>query len=347
MKENSNTNVRLEDLARALKLSIATVSRAISDSPRVKPETKKKVKAMAEKMGYRPNQIAKILSSGKTNVIGVIIPRYDEPFFIEVCRGIDHVARKHNYRIVISSSRNSFKFEKENTEAFEKGVVDGVIMSFTHHTNTFKHIEELVKRGMPVVLFDNIPNSIKGTAKITIDDFKSAYQATELLIKNHNKSIGYISGTVLKSVFNKRYEGYKKAHQDYNQNLDTKYVLNCKSVHQEHEYQEVFQFLSKIKNMPNAFFCTTDNYAMLCIKALTKLGYNIPKDIEVIGFGNLHYSSMFTPELTSVSQPSFFMGEKAAELLISKIKKGYYQENHSDELILPTKIVRRETTRKL
>jgi LacI family transcriptional regulator len=97
--------------------------------------------------------------------------------------------------------------------------------------------------------------------------------------------------------------------------------------------------------MPDAFFCTTDNYAMLCIKALTKLGYKIPKDVEVIGFGNLHYSRMFTPELTSVSQPSFFMGEKAAELILSKIKRGFYQENQSDELILPTKIIRRETTR--
>jgi LacI family transcriptional regulator len=340
-----NSNVRLEDLARALRLSIATVSRAISDSPRVKPETKKRVKAMAEEMGYRPNQIAKSLSSGKTNVIGVIIPRYDEPFFIEVCRGIDHVARKHNYRIVISSSRNSFKFEEENTTAFEKGVVDGVIMSFTHHTKTFTHVDKMIERGMPVVLFDNVSEKIKGAAHVIIDDFQSAFKAAELLIKCKNKTIGYISGTIKKTVFNKRFEGFKKAHLVYNQEYDDSHILNCKSIHQEHEYQEVFNFLGKIENMPDAFFCCTDNYAMLCIKALTKLGYNVPKDVRVIGFGNLHYSSMFTPELSSVSQPSFYMGEKSAELLISKIEKGFYAENGDNEFILDTKIVQRETTK--
>lgn len=339
------SNIRLEDLARALKLSIATVSRAMSDSPRVKPETKRLVKAKAEELGYRPNQIAKSLSSGKTNVIGVIIPRYDEPFFIEVCRGIDHYARKYDYRIIISSSRNSFNFEKENTLAFEKGVVDGVVMSFTHNTNTFEHVEEMIERNMPVVLFDNIPKTIEGAGHLRIDDFQSAYEATKLLIENKNKSIGYISGTILKSVFNKRFEGFVKAHQDYNSWFDNAHILNCKSYHQEHEYQEVFSFLSKLEKLPEAFFCSTDNYAMLCIKSLIKLGYKIPEDVEIVGFGNLHYSSLFTPELTSVSQPSFLMGEKAAELLINKVKNNRYTEDDKAELILPTKLVYRDTTR--
>lgn len=339
------SNIRLEDLARALKLSIATISRAMSDSPRVKPETKARVIAKAKELGYRPNQIAKSLSSGKTNVIGVIIPRYDEPFFIEVCRGIDHIARKYDYRIVISSSRNSFEFEKQNTLAFEKGVVDGVIMSFTHKTSTFDHVQEMIDRNMPVVLFDNIPKTIEGAGHLRIDDYQSAYEATELLIKNNNNSIGYISGTILKSVFNKRFEGFVKAHQSYNRSFDSTHILNCKSYHQEHEYQEVFNFLSKLKTMPEAFFCSTDNYAMLCIKSLIKLGYKIPEDIEVIGFGNLHYSNLFTPELTSVSQPSFNMGEKAAELLLNKIVKGEYQDKANSELVLPTKIVLRGTTR--
>jgi len=339
------SNVRLEDLARALKISIATVSRAMSDSPRVKPETKARVKAKAKELGYRPNQIAKSLSSGKTNVIGVIIPRYDEPFFIEVCRGIDHIARKHDYRIVISSSRNSFRSEKENTIAFEKGVVDGVIMSFTHKTTSFEHVEEMINRNMPVVLFDNIPKIITGAAHLKIDDYRSAYEATELLIKNGNRSIGYISGTILKSVFNKRFEGFVKAHKDYKRKFEEEYIINCKSIHQEHENQEVYSFLSKLDRIPDAFFCSTDNYAMLCIKSLTKLGYKVPEDVEVIGFGNLHYSSLFTPELTSVSQPSFYMGEKAAHLLFNKIENGEYLENNQSELVLPTKIVLRGTTR--
>ncbi len=342
-----NNRVRLEDLARALKLSIATVSRAMSDSARVKPETKQKVMDMAKTMGYRPNQIAKSLSSGKTNILGVIIPRYDEPFFIEVCRGIDFYARKNNYRILISSSRNSFDYEKENVLAFERGTVDGVAMCFTHETNSYKHVEELIERKMPLVLFDNINKNVKGAGHVKIDDFNSAMNATEELIKHNNKCIGYIGGTSKKSVFNQRFDGFIEAHKKYHKTFEKQHVLNCKSYHQEHEFYEVFNFLSKLKEMPNAFFCSTDNYAILCIKSLTKLGYKVPNDIEVIGFGNLHYSSMFIPELTCVSQPSFKMGEKVAELLLNKIDNGFFisDVDQANEVVLPTKMIYRETTR--
>ena len=344
MKPEINNSTRLEDLARALKVSIATVSRAMSDSPRVKPETKKRVIQMAEEMGYRPNLIAKSLSSGKTNVIGVIIPRYDEPFFIEVCRGIDHYVRQHDYRIIISSSRNSFNYEKENVLAYERGTVDGVIMSFTHETKTFEHVDELIHRKIPVVLFDNINEKINGAGHVKIDDFSSAYKAVESLICNNKRNIGFIGGTSMKIVFNKRFDGFVEAHKKFEQTYDDKCILNCKSYHQEHEYHEVYNFLSKLKTMPDAFFCSTDNYAILCIKSLQKLGFRVPQDVEVVGFGNLYYSSMFSPELTCVSQPSFKMGEKAAEMLVRKINKDYYLPNHNDEEILPTKMVYRETT---
>lgn len=347
MYSEINDRVRLEDLARALKLSIATVSRAMSNSSRVKPETKERVLSKAKQMGYRPNQIAKSLSSGKTNILGVIIPRYDEPFFIEVCRGIDHYARKHNYRILISSSRNSYKYELENVLAFEKGTVDGIAMCFTHDTDSFKHVYELIDRKMPLVLFDNINCNIKGAGHVKIDDFNSALNAVEVLIKHDNKKIGYIGGTSKKSVFNERFEGFVKAHKKHQKPFDENHVLNCKSYHQEHEFYEVYHFLSKLKVMPDAFFCSTDNYAILCIKSLTKLGYQISRDIEVIGFGNLHYSNMFIPELTCVSQPSFKMGEKVAEMLLNKIDKGYFisESNQQNEVVLPTKIVYRDTTR--
>jgi len=347
LKTEINPRVRLEDIARALKLSIATVSRAMSDSSRVKPQTKKNVLDMADKMGYRPNQIAKSLSSGKTNILGVIIPRYDEPFFIEVCRGIDFYARKHNYRILINSSRNSFKYEKENVLTFERGTVDGVAMCFTHETNSFEHVEELIDRKMPLVLFDNISKKIKGAGHVKIDDFQSAFKAVEKLINKKNKSIGYIGGTSKKSVFNQRFKGFVEVHKKHQKLFNKKHVLNCKSYHQEHEFYEVFHFLSKLKEMPSAFFCSTDNYAILCIKSLTKLGYHVPKDIEVIGFGNLHYSSMFIPELTCVSQPSFKMGEKVAEMLLNKINNDYFisEEDKHNEIVLPTKMVYRETTR--
>jgi len=343
LNKRFNTSVRLEDIAKELKISIATVSRGLSNSPRVTSETKRKILDAAKKMGYRPNQIAKSLSSGKTYSIGVIIPRYDEPFFIEVCRGIDHYARKHDYKILISSSRNSFKYEAENIAAFESGTVDGIILCFTHETKSFKHIQQIIDKNIPLVLFDNINKIIEGAGHVMIDDFKAAYSAVKILL-SRNSSVGFISGVSKKSVFNHRFKGFEKAHDDCLQDYDPKHILNCKSIYQEHEYYEIYNFLSKLETIPESFFCSTDNYAMLCIKSLTKLGYQIPEDVEVIGFGNLHYSSLFTPELTCVSQPSFKMGEKAAELLISKIQNGHYLPNNDNKVVLETKLINRETT---
>lgn len=346
MKNNNQHVTRLEDVARALRISISTVSRSLSDSPRVKPETKKKVLEKAKELGYVPNQIAKSLISGRTGVLGVIIPRYDEPFFIDVCRGIDHFARKNKYRILISSSRNSFQYEKENIFAFERGIVDGVIISLTHETEACFHLQEIANRGIPLVIFDNIKEKIPGAAHVSIDDFAAAYEAVEFLAKkNEVDSIGFVGGSVLKKVFNKRFEGYKKALKDNHIPCQDDYILNCKSFHQEHEFYEILNFISKLQHIPSAFFCTTDNYAILCIKALQQLGYKVPQQVQVVGFGNLHYSHMFGLELTCVSQPSFKMGEKAAELLLSKIQQGqYFPDEEEDEVILPTKLVVRKST---
>ena len=338
-------NVRLEDIARELKLSIATVSRAMANDRRVKPETKKQVKAKAKQMGYRQNLIAKSLISGKTNVIGVIIPRYDEPFFIEVCRGIDQFARKNNYRILMSSSMNALKYEKENIQTFEKGTVDGVIISVTHETDSYNHIKELTSFNLPVVMFDNYHYCLKNTGHVRIDDEKAAFNAVDYLIRKGNHDIGFIGGTVKKTVFNHRYEGYVKAHNKSGVSYNTELTLSCNSIYQDYEYQEIYNFIENLSQLPDAFFCTTDNYAILLIKILKKFNIKVPDDVEVVGFGDLNYSKMLTPELSCVSQPSFKMGSKAAEMLISKINKGYYLPDRGHELVLSTRLIQRETTK--
>lgn len=346
MNKEKQTIIKLEDIAKALRVSISTVSRSLSNSSRVKEATRKKVREKADELGYIPNQIAKSLISGKTGVIGVIIPRYDEAFFIEVCRGIDHYARKHNYRILISSSRNSSRFEKENIMVFEKGIVDGLIISLTHQTKSQTHLQSMANRGTPLVVFDNMNEKIEGAMHVRIDDYSAAYEAVQFLAQKKTvQTVGFIGGTILKSIFNKRYEGYKDSLLSSDFSLKEEFVFNCKSMHQVHEYHEIYNFLSKLNQFPNAFFCSTDSYALLCIKALSKLGKRVPEDIQVVGFGNLHYSRLFNTELTSVSQPSFKMGEKAAELLLSKIIKGAYLPSEKiDELILTTKLIIRNTT---
>jgi len=338
----TKNRVKLEDIARKLNISIATVSRALDQNPRVKQSTQEKVLQMANAMGYMPNQIAKSLSSGKTNIIGVVIPRYDEPFFIEVCKGIDEYARKHNYRILISSSRNSYEYEKENLISFERGIVDGIILSPTHETENFIHLNNLVKKGMPMVLFDNIREKVSGADHVIIDDEKASFSATEFLIKKGRKKIAFIGGLKQKKVFQDRHKGYIAALKHYNIPLYPELILHF---NREFEYQEILDFFTHQKTTPDAVFACTDNYGLLAMKSLLKIGKKIPEEIAVVGFGDLGMGKIFVPSLTCVSQPSFEMGQKAAELLIKQLQE---KENttHNDKRVvkLETTLTEREST---
>ncbi|GAA4273073.1 LacI family DNA-binding transcriptional regulator [Aquimarina gracilis] len=336
--------VKLEDIARKLNISIATVSRALDKNPRVKLSTQEKVFKTAEAMGYMPNQIAKSLSSGKTNIIGVIIPRYDEPFFIEVCRGIDHYAREHNYKILISSSRNSFEFERENLSSFEKGIVDGIILSPTHETETFVHIKSIIKKGIPVVLFDNIREEVRGADHVIIEDDKASFSAVEFLIKKGKKRISFIGGIREKKVFQDRFKGYLDAMKKYNIPVYDDLILHCESLDREYEDVEIQNFFNKITAPPDAVFTCTDNYGLLTMKNLLRLGYKIPEDISVIGFGDLGLGEVFVPSLTCIAQPSFEMGQKVAELLIDQFNEPN-DVNHRKKVIkLKTELVLRDST---
>ncbi|MEW7290154.1 LacI family DNA-binding transcriptional regulator [Aquimarina sp. 2304DJ70-9] len=336
--------VKLEDIARKLNISIATVSRALDDNPRVKLSTREKVFKMAKVMGYMPNQIAKSLSSGKTNIIGVIIPRYDEPFFIEVCRGIDDYAREHNYKILISSSRNSFEFERDNLIAFERGLVDGIILSPTHETEMFTHIRSVIDKGIPVVLFDNIREEVQGADHVLIDDDKASFKAVEFLIQKGQKNIAFIGGIIEKKVFQDRYKGYINAMKKYNIPIQKELILHCKSLDRAYEDVEIQNFFNNIPIKPDAVFACTDNYGLLTMKTLLKLDYKIPKDISVIGFGDLGLGEVFVPSMTCIAQPTYEMGQKAAELLIEQLNEANDIDHPKKVIKLKTELVLRDST---
>ncbi|GAA4275605.1 LacI family DNA-binding transcriptional regulator [Aquimarina mytili] len=335
--------IKLEDIARKLNISIATVSRALDKNPRVKISTREKVFKMAQSMGYMPNQIAKSLSSGKTNIIGVIIPRYDEPFFIEVCRGIDDYAREHNYKILISSSRNSFEFERDNLIAFERGLVDGIILSPTHETEMFAHIRSVIKKGIPVVLFDNIREEVQGADHVLIDDDKASFNGVEFLIKKGKKNIAFIGGIIEKKVFQDRYKGYLDAMKKYNIPIREELILHCESLDREFEDAEIQNFFKNIPIKPDAVFTCTDNYGLLSMKTLLKSGYKIPEEVSVIGFGDLGLGEVYVPSMTCIAQPTYAMGQKAAELLIEQFNE--QNETHLKKVIkLNTELVLRDST---
>jgi len=297
--------IKLEDIARKLNISIATVSRALDKNPRVKLSTQEKV---------------------------------------FVCRGIDQYARKHNYRILISSSRNSFDFESENLASFERGLVDGIIVSPTHQTSNFEHFQNMIKRGMPIVLFDNIIEDLSGADQVLIQDQKAAQAAVEFLIKKGRKKIVFVGGVKEKKVFSDRFKGYQAALQKHNIPFREELVLHCRSFNREEEASDIKRFFANCKTTFDGVFANTDNHGLIAMKTLLHMKYQIPEQISIVGFGDLGVADMYVPSMSCVAQPSFEMGQKAAKLLIDQLKANTDGIHERKIITLDTKLVLRDST---
>ena len=203
--------IRLADLARALGISTATVSRALKDYPDISPETKKRVIALAKELNYRPNSLAAGLRNSETRIIGVIIPEIVNPFFAKVIKGIMEVAYEANYKVMLCQSDESFEKEVTDAEALLSSRVDGLLFSVSNDTHSFDHIYEFREAGSPVVIIDKTSPELEEFSSVMIDDFKAAQQASQALINGGCKRIAHITGPADVYTFARRREGYLKA----------------------------------------------------------------------------------------------------------------------------------------
>ena len=186
--------VTISDIAKDLNLNPATVSRALSNHPGISGKTKTAVQNAASRLKYKKNTIAASLQSGKTNVIGVIIPSAEINFFGSVVHGIESIANLHGYNVLIYQSNENMEHEAKGIETFLSARVDGILASIAKETTDFSHFKEVKAKGIPLVLFDRNNDKLK-IPSVVIDDFKGAFLATEHLIKQGYKRIAHISGS--------------------------------------------------------------------------------------------------------------------------------------------------------
>ncbi|TKC09562.1 LacI family DNA-binding transcriptional regulator [Pedobacter frigoris] len=341
-----NNSVTLKDIAKALNLSISTISKSLNDSHEISTDTKKLVLDYAQKHHYLPNRMAKGLKEGKSRSIGVVVCSLENNFAAQMLDGIDSASTDKSYQIIIMQSKESQKQERACIELLYAGGVDGILISPACETVDFSYLQSLQDSGLPVVLFDRLSDEIE-THKVGADNFKGAYDATVHLIKNGYKSIAHLNTNTILNIATERLNGYKQALEEYKLPYRADFLRSCDYTDTKKlnaDLEESIKYYMSLKKRPDAILTSTDQISTRCLALLNKLGYKIPEDIALIGFTNTDLADAFNPPLTTVHQPAFEIGQLAASKLISLIEKKS-QEPEYETILLDTTIQVRASTR--
>ncbi|MDE3234754.1 MAG: LacI family DNA-binding transcriptional regulator [Bacteroidota bacterium] len=337
--------VTIKDIAKALGLSTSTVSRALRDSYEISEETKQQVLQYAREINYRPNPIALSLKEKRSRSIGIIISEIANSFFSQAINGIESVANSKGYNVIITQSLESYEREVSNMQFLASRSVDGCIISVSTETSDYAHITDLFNKGLPIVCFDRVIEGIE-THKVTVDNFKGAYDATQHLIDTGHKRIAHLANSEFLSITKERMAGYKKALEDNGLPFKEQYVQY--SQHGGMIYSEVedaMNHLLKAKQKPDAIFASADKLTTNCMRFCKAKGIKIPKDIAVIGYSNLDLTDLISPSLSVVRQPAFEMGKVATDLLIQMIESKRPVTDF-ENIVLPAEVYARESSGK-
>jgi LacI family transcriptional regulator len=308
--------VTIYDIAEKLKVSIATVSRALKDDPVVNIKTRKKIFAMAEEMNYRSNTFARNLRNSTTQTIGVIVPKLNSSFMSSVIAGIENVLNTAGYHLIISQSSEEVEKEIASAKTMFNNRVDGLLVSLAYDTTDLSHFDIFSKKNIPVIFFDRVIDNPYYT-NILIDNRKAAKQATEHLISQGCKRIVHVTASSRLNVYEERLKGYKEALTAHKIKFDKKNVITGNLSLKAGE--AAAKLILKMKPLPDGIFVANDNCAVGCMLALKQVGIRIPEDIAFVGFNNDPVSKVVEPNLTTINYPGYEMGEVAAQTLINHL----------------------------
>lgn len=332
------TEPTIHDIARELNISASTVSRALNNHPRISLKTKEKIKAEAERLGYRPNTLASNLRNKKSNTIGIVVPLINRHFFSSVISGIEDIAFKAGYNVVISQSNDQAAKEISIVQSMFSNRVDGLIISIAMQSDTFDHLKLFSKKKVPLVFFDRAVPEIE-TDKIVVDDFTGGFRVTQHLIEQGYQRIAHLAGNLNLMTYLDRKRGYMQALKENNIAYDESLVI-INTLTSEEGIKAIDQLMS-LSNPPDALFCGNDTTALSSMIYLRDKGFKIPQQMGIVGFSNEPFSKVVSPSISTIAQPGFEMGQKAAQLLIRQIES---REANYQTIVLPTELIIRESS---
>jgi LacI family transcriptional regulator len=335
--------VSMKDIAKDLGISVVTVSKVLRHHPDIGEKTRKRVLKRAKELDYQPNVLARSLVTGRTYLIGLVVPDLLHPFFAEVAKALSTVVGQRGYSVIISSSEEDAELEAREIHQMVSRQLDAlVIASSSNETAAF---EKMDRQGQPYVLIDReIPGLVANF--VGIDDEAAGRMATEHLADQGCRTIAHIRGKD-NSTGMRRFEGYKQALQRRGLRLSDSNVAERPKVDIESRRHgaEAMRSLLKQRSRPDGVFCYNDPLAIGAMTAIVESGLRIPEDIAIIGCGNLHYDSELRVPLSSVDQHSQIIGERAAKIVLGTIESKV-RPNARCVILDPSLVVRSSTLRK-
>lgn len=305
------------DIAKKLDITAATVSRALNNNPKISAATCKLVLETANAMNYRLNKLAQSLQSGKSNSVGVIVPRINTNFFGSVIRGIEEELQPNGYHVIICQTHEDEKIEIENINTLLNAQVDGILMSISNVSEeSTQLIQRIVQKNVPLIFFDRkIP--VDGVSSVTIDDYEGAYLATKQLLLQGCDKIAHLSGNRALQIYENRFNGYKQALLDSGIAFNEKYVIQTKSTVESG--MDAAKKLLALPDPPNALFSSSDFAALGVIQELKEQKIQIPEDFCIFGFGNEPFTKYLELTISTVDQSPIEMGKRAARIFLEQI----------------------------
>mgnify|MGYP001774578806 CR=1 FL=1 len=331
----------MKDIARRTGLGLATIS-SYFNGGNVREKNRKKIEEAIEELHYEVNEVARGLKTNATKTIGVVIPELNNVFCSEIITGMEDVLRSHGYATIICDCRTDRKLEKEAVEFLTRKRVDGIINMPVDVSGT--HLKAFDRTGKPIVIIDR---KIQGLScdSVLVDNERAAEDAVEFLMENGHRNIGIIVGPQEIFTAQERLKGYYAAHEKRGIPVQESLIY-----HGDYIIQGGVKGLEElVKKNPQmtAVFVTNYEMTMGAVIGINELGIRMPKELSMIGFDNLQFARACSPKLTIVSQPTEAIGEKVAQMILSRLGVGKETEEKTVTLKLQTEIIMGKSVRNL
>lgn len=333
----------MKDIARDLGVSVATVSRALKDSPRISETKRREIQEYAREHNFLPNVIAETLRKSRVQpnkVIGVIVPQFIHYYFASILKGVEEEASRRGYRIMVAQSDDKYEREVEICKSFYANKCCGIIVSMAKNTTKYDHFQKLIDMGIPLVFYDRICTGVNAS-RVVVDDYMGAYTAVTHLIDTGCRKIAYYGMVQSMEIDKNRFNGYEDALRKHGLKPNPDWLRKCDN---RADAEVVTPEILAQPDHPDAFFAINDDTAIGILYSAKKMGFDVPDEISICGFTNGNRAKACNPMLTTVEQRGVMVGEEAANILMGQVE-GSLPMDKVEKRVVRTRLIIRGTTR--
>lgn len=336
-RDKTNSPVTMRQIAERAKVSIGTVSHVINRTAKVRPALQERVLEAIHSMGYQPSALAQGLRRNRTNMLGMVIPDITNPFFPGVVRGVEDVAFRRSFRVILCNADNDPSKEASYVRELRSYHIAGLLIIPAASADIAGHLRAYASASVPVVCIDRVPDGWKGDA-VLVANADGAYLATRHLIQMGHTRLAVITGPLKLTNAAERLKGFMRALNDSRIQIEPEFVQEAR-FDTESGYQAALRLLRMLPR-PTAIFACNDLMAFGVLQAARELNLQCPEDLSIAGFDSLEFTKFTDPSLTTVYQPGYQLGATAGRLLLQRIDG---MRSATKKVLLPTELRKRHS----